>query len=81
MELKDTIEGMESSDYKERFKAEYHQLRIRRTKLATMIEKYRMGILDFEPATPVGILMTQVAIMDSYILILKQRALLEGIEL
>lgn len=28
-ELKDTIELMNSSDYKDRFKAEYYQLKIR----------------------------------------------------
>ena len=81
MELKDTIDKMNSTDYKERFIAEYEQVRIRRTKLASMIEKYRMGTLDFEPTTPIGILMTQVAIMDSYCLLLKQRAILENIEL
>lgn len=32
-ELKDTIELMNSSDYKDRFKAEYYQLKIRYTKL------------------------------------------------
>lgn len=30
-ELKDTIELMNSSDYKDRFKAEYYQLKIRYT--------------------------------------------------
>lgn len=29
MELKDTVEMMLSADYKERFKAEYYQLKIR----------------------------------------------------
>lgn len=29
MELKDTIAGMNSADYKERFKAEYRQVKIR----------------------------------------------------
>lgn len=33
MELKDTIELMNSSDYKERFKAEYLQVKIRYDKL------------------------------------------------
>lgn len=35
-ELKDTIELMNSSDYKDRFKAEYYQLKIRYTKLHAM---------------------------------------------
>lgn len=33
MELKDTIEMMTSEDYKERFKAEYYQTKIRYEKL------------------------------------------------
>ena len=33
MELKDTIEMMNSDDYKERFKAEYYQTKIRYEKL------------------------------------------------
>lgn len=33
MELKETIEGMTSPDYKERFKAEYRQTKIRYEKL------------------------------------------------
>lgn len=33
MELKDTVEMMTSSDYKERFKAEYYQLKLRYNKL------------------------------------------------
>ena len=39
MELKDTIELMTSKDYKERFKDEYLQLKIR-------VEELRSGALD-----------------------------------
>lgn len=35
MELKDTIPQMTSEDYKERFKAEYYQTKIRYWKLHT----------------------------------------------
>ena len=41
MELKDTVELMISSDYDNRFRAEYHQLDIRIDKLQTMLEKYK----------------------------------------
>lgn len=47
MELKDTIEMMTSSDYKERFKAEYYQLKLRYDKLALMITKRDEGTLEF----------------------------------
>lgn len=39
MELKQTVEMMNSADYKERFKAEYMQVVIRYKKLANMLEK------------------------------------------
>lgn len=39
MRLKDTVEMMNSTDYKERFKAEYHQVVIRYQKLKAMLEK------------------------------------------
>lgn len=44
-ELKDTIELMNSSDYKDRFKAEYYQLKIRYTKLHAMLVKLEAGNL------------------------------------
>ena len=37
MELKDTIQMMQSADYKERFKAEYYQTVIRYEKLDAML--------------------------------------------
>lgn len=43
--------------------------------------EYQQGKLDFIPDTPIGILMSQCAIMDSYLCILKHRALIENIEL
>lgn len=43
MELKDTATLMVSSDYKERFKAEYYQLKIRLEKLKCMLQKWDNG--------------------------------------
>lgn len=81
MELKDTIDGMTSTDYKERFKAEYYQLKIRYEKLMLMIEKYFRGELDFTPKTPINLLTEQSTIMHLYIKALEQRANIEGINL
>lgn len=39
MELKDTIDLMTSEDYKDRFKAEYYQTKIRYDKLHKMLVK------------------------------------------
>ena len=47
MELKDTVEMMGSSDYKERFRAEYFQLKIRMSGLSKMLIKYKEGTLNF----------------------------------
>ena len=49
MDLKDTIELMQSEDYKERFKAEYYQVKIRLEKLEAMLDKWDKGELDFTP--------------------------------
>ena len=81
MDLKDTINGMTSDDYKERFKAEYHQVKMRYDKLDAMTVKYEAGTLDFTPKCPLELLLKQKAYMGNYIRILKIRAEIEGIEL
>ena len=52
MELKDTVEMMQSEDSKERFKAEYYQLEIRTEKLKAMLDKWDAGELSFKPTCP-----------------------------
>ena len=52
MNLKDTIEMMRSEDYKQRFKAEYYQLKIRTEKLKAMLDKWDAGELSFKPTCP-----------------------------
>ncbi len=81
MELKDTIEMMNSTEYKERFKAEYDQLTIRGNKLRAMLVKYKAGTLDFVPSCPYDLLFEQLRLMGQYALILEARAELEGIDL
>lgn len=81
MELNETIEMMQSADYKERFKAEYYQLKIRYEKLETMLVSYNDGTLDFTPSCSYGILSEQWNIMGAYLHILKARADIENIDL
>lgn len=81
MELKDTVEMMLSEDYKERFKAEYWQLKIRYEKLADMLVKYKNGALDFEPTCSYEELYEQFIYMEHYLISLEMRASIEGIEL
>lgn len=79
MELKDTIELMQSDDYKDRFKAEYYQVKIRLEKLRAMLEKWDKGELNFTPATPRFIYEGQVKAMESYYYALSARAAMEHI--
>lgn len=81
MELKDTIEMMNSPDYKERFKAEYQQLKIRYDKLDAMTVKYEAGTLDFTPNCSLQLLKEQKMHMGCYLRCLKIRAEIEGIKL
>ena len=81
MELKDTIEMMQSEDYKERFKAEYLQTKIRYNKLHTMTIKYEAKTLDFTPACSLELLNEQKKYMGLYLHALEVRAEIEGIDL
>ena len=80
-ELKETAEMMCSADYKERFKAEYYQLKIRYTKLKAMCEKWDKGKLDFTPSCPRWVYSIQLRAMQDYLTCLEERAKIEGVEL
>lgn len=71
---------VDSSDYKERFKAEYNQLRIRVNKLGEMLDKWDQGKLNFTPKTPKTIFVSQYNHMVEYLEILKVRACIEDID-
>ena len=81
MELQDTIKLMNSTDYNERFKAEFLQLQIRIGKLERMLKGYREGTLDFTPNCSYDLLHTQLVYMECYMNVLEERAKTEGIEL
>lgn len=81
MELRDTIDMMQSADYKERFKAEYHQVGIRREKLKGMLERWEQGELNFKPTCPRSTYDLQVRAMTDYMAVLEARAVMEGIKL
>jgi hypothetical protein len=81
MELKDIIKGIKSKDYKERFKAEYWELRIRTTKLMNMLVKWDSNRLDFKPTCPRYIYDLQIKSMMEYLNILEARAEMEQVDL
>jgi hypothetical protein len=81
MSLKDTVELMNSSDFKDRFKAEYYQTKIRAEKLKAMLMKYESGILDFQPKCSYELLSLQLVHMEEYLADLEMRAEIEDVVL
>ena len=81
MKLADTVEMMNSSDYKERFKAEYAQLVIRVNGLKNMLDKWDRGELDFTPTCPREVYNDQMEYMVNYMTVLADRAYMENIDL
>ena len=77
--LSDTVDMMLSDDYKERFKAEYYQVLIRADKLAEMLRNW--DNLKFTPTCSKGIYERQLHVMVTYLDILNERALKEGVKL
>ena len=81
MTLKDTVEMMNSNDYKERFKAEYYQLVTRYRGLKSMLIKWDEGTLNFKPTCPRSTYNMQIKAMTDYIAVLEARAVMEGVDL
>lgn len=81
MELRDTVDMMNSKDYKERFRAEYYQTVIRYGKLKNMLDRWDEGILNFFPTCPRSTYNIQLKAMTDYLAILEARAVMEEIEL
>ncbi len=80
MELKDTVDLMNSEHHENRFLAEYRQTKIRYERLHRMIIKYHAGTLDFTPKCDVCLLEAQAAAMGEYLQCMEIRAEKEGID-
>lgn len=81
MELRDTVALMSSTDYQERFLAEYYQVKIRYEKLSKMVENLKNGTLAFAPSCSITVFQKQLSAMKYYINMLEQRAKIESIDL
>lgn len=79
MELNETVELMQSPNYKDRFVAEYYQNKIRYDKLAAMLTNW--DNLKFIPTCPKSTYLLQLEYMEKYLAILELRAIAEGIVL
>lgn len=77
--LSQTVEMMNSEDYKLRFKAEHAQLAIRYRGLKAMLEKWDNGTLSFTPTCPRSTYNMQIKAMADYLAVLEARAVMEGI--
>ena len=76
-----TAKGMNSKDFKDRFKAEYKQLIIRAEGLSNMLDKMKNRTLEFTPKCSYEILNRQLEYMKDYKGVLEERASIEGINL
>ena len=90
MELKETVELMNSNNYKARFVAEYWQTKIRYEKLKTFITKIEAADLTRHSTNaveepnhdcPYDLLRSQQQAMGKYLHILELRAVIENIKL
>lgn len=68
-------------DFKMRLRAEYHEVRIRLTKLLQMLDKWKKGELNFTPKCSRALLTEQAKFMERYMSILRIRARIEGVDL
>lgn len=85
-QLKETIYFMKSSDYKERFIAEYWQTKIRYEKLKDFCNSIEAAMMvEDEPIPvhdcPLNLLREQQSAMGKYLHILELRAKIEKIDL
>lgn len=81
MELKDTVALMNSEDYKDRFKAEYLQTKIRYEKLDEYIKKVENGEIVFDAEHDFELLKRQRECMREYLLCLTARTITEDIKI
>ena len=91
MKLTDTVELMNSDDFKDRFRAEYHQLTIRISELEKMLREtkfdYALSFLNRSfpnrsfPNRSYDLLHEQAVYMKQYQHVLEKRASIEDIDL
>lgn len=85
-DLSDTVSLMNSSDYRERFKAEYYQTKIRYEKLKHFCNRIEASMISEVVDEPrhdcsLDMLREQQKIMGKYLHMLELRAVIEKIEL
>lgn len=79
MELKETVALMESNDFKDRFRAEYYQTKIRYENLHDRIDIYKTG--KYKPKCGIDLCEALEKVMKDYLFLLEVRAKIEGIKL
>lgn len=67
--------------YKHRMIQEFNEVNYRAKKLEKMIREYKLDKINFKPTCPYRLLVKQLDAMEEYLDCLKDRAILEGIDL
>lgn len=75
------LDGNISNSYKDRFIKEYKELKDRVNKLESMLGKYLVDELEFNPTCSYNILHEQYIYMANYLNVLERRAILEDIDI
>lgn len=80
MKLSDTIQGMQSEDWKERLKAEYYQTKIRYDGIDCTIAEFEDGKRP-ELVESIELMKSQANAMANYLFCMKSRLALAGVEI
>ena len=79
--LAETVGLMLSEDYKDRLKAEYWQVKLRYNDLHEFLIKYEAGMETISPPEKSQLMQLQARVMEKYLKLLEERAMLEGVAL
>lgn len=81
MKLNETVEMMNSTDYKERFKAEYYQIKTRIYVLQNILSAWDNDKLTFEPTCPRSTYDLQLKAMMEHKALLEMTAVMHNIHI
>ncbi|MBR1850921.1 MAG: hypothetical protein IJ789_06070 [Bacteroidales bacterium] len=81
MDIKTITSLMQSSDYRDRMKAEYYHVQLRKTNLEAVLKLWDSNKLTFTPDCPRSIYDIQLRAMKDYMAVLETRAKIEHVEL
>lgn len=80
-EAQERVCQLDVSDWKNRFRLEYHEVKARYIKLHNTIVKLEAGTCEFKPNCSLDLLKRQAKVMGEYLFVLEIRAQIENVVL